>query len=334
MSQSSKNSILVTGGAGYIGSHMVRMLIDNGYKVTILDNLSTGNRRAIHPKADFVLGDLRQPEDIRRVFSGRRFDVVIHFAASLIVPESVAEPLQYYGNNVGAPVNLLSVMMEKGVSRFIFSSTAATYGNPKRVPVLETDPAVPASPYGQSKLMVEKILKDLAVAQPSFRYVALRYFNVCGAHPSGDLGPMKKKDTLLIPNVLRAIRQGPKHPLHVFGDDYPTSDGTCIRDYVHVSDLCSAHLLALKYLKRGGKSDLFNLGNGKGFSVKQVVRAAERVLGVKVPVKISPRRPGDPARVFTSIAKARRVLGWKPVFNLERMIQTAWVWQKNQESLS
>ena len=323
-----KSSILVTGGAGYIGSHMVRLLVDQGHRVSIFDNLSTGNRRLLHPKADFVRGDLRDPADILRVFSGRRFDAVIHFAASLVVPESVAEPLKYYENNVNATVNLLNVMMKKGAMRFIFSSTAATYGNPKRVPVLETDIGVPTSPYGQSKLMVEKILKDLAVAQPSFRYAALRYFNVCGAHPSGDLGPMKEKDTLLIPNVLRAIRQGPKHPLHIYGDDYPTPDGTCIRDYVHVSDLCSAHRLALEYLKRGGKSDLFNLGNGKGFSVKQVVRAAERVLGLKVPVKISPRRPGDPARVYTSIAKAGKVLRWKPVFNLDRIIQTAWAWQK------
>ncbi len=322
-----KSSILVTGGAGYIGSHMARMLIDEGHQVSIIDNLSTGNRRLVHPKADFAHGDLRDPADIRRFFSGRKFDAVMHFAASIVVPESVAEPLKYYENNVSATVNLLNGMLKKGVMRFIFSSTAATYGEPRRVPVLETDFAVPTSPYGQSKLMAEKVLKDLAIAQGLFRYVALRYFNACGAHPSGELGPMKEKETLLIPNVLRAIRQGAKRPLTIFGDDYPTQDGTCIRDYVHVSDLCSAHLLALKYLKAGGKSDLFNLGNGKGFSVKQVVGAAERVLGVKVPVKISPRRPGDPARIVASAAKAKKVLGWKPRLNLDQIIRTAWEWE-------
>ena len=320
--------ILVTGGAGYIGSHMARLLIDQGYRVSIIDNLSTGNRRLVHPKADFVRGDLLDPADVRRLFSSRRFDAVMHFAASIVVPESVAEPLKYYENNVGATVNLLNATLKKGVTRFIFSSTAATYGEPKRVPVLETDPTVPTSPYGQSKLMAEKVLKDLVAVQPQFRYVSLRYFNACGAHPSGDLGPMKEKETLLIPNVLRAIRRGPKHPLNIFGDDYPTRDGTCIRDYVHVSDLCSAHLLALKYLYRGGRSDLFNLGNGKGFSVKQVVHAAERVLGVRVPVKISPRRPGDPARIVAGTAKARRVLGWKPRLDLDQIIRTAWAWYR------
>ena len=328
-----KSSILVTGGAGYIGSHMVRLLIDEGHRVSIIDNLSTGNRKLIHPKADFIRADLRDINQVRRAFSGRRFDTVMQFAASLIVPESVAEPLKYYENNVSATVNLLKVMMEKRVMRLIFSSTAATYGQPKRVPVRETDIGVPASPYGQSKLVVEKVLKDLAIAEPQFRYVSLRYFNVCGAHPSGDLGPMKKKETLLIPNVLRALRQGPRHPLNVFGTDYPTPDGSCIRDYVHVMDLCSAHLSSLNYLWRGGKSDAFNLGNGKGYSVKEVVRAAEKLLGRKVPVKISPRRPGDPSRIIASIAKARRVLRWRPTYDLPRILDTAWRWDQHKAGL-
>ena len=323
-----KNSILVTGGAGYIGSHMVRLLVDEGHRVSIADNLSTGNKRLVHPKADFALVDLRDKAAVLRFFAKRRIETVMHFAASLIVPESVADPLKYYENNVSSTVNLLNGCLKNGVKNFIFSSTAATYGQPKTVPVRETDIGVPASPYGQSKLMMEKILKDVSIAYPSFRYVVLRFFNVCGAHPSGDLGPMKKKDTLLIPNVLRAVQQGPKYPLNIFGTDYPTKDGTCVRDYVHVSDLCTAHLAALKYLKKGGKSDLFNLGNGKGFSVKEVVQAAERVLGVKVPVKYSPRRPGDPARVYTSISKAWKVLGWKPQFELDEILQTAWAWQQ------
>ena len=322
--------VLVTGGAGYIGSHMTRMLLEDGQAVTVFDDLSTGSRKLLQKRAEFVRGDLRSAADVKKLFRGRRFDAVIHFAASLVVPESVEKPLEYYENNVGSALNLLKAMDERGVSYFVFSSTAATYGEPKRMPVREDDPKEPASPYGMSKLMTERILRDFGVARPTFRYAALRYFNVCGAHPSGELGAMKEKETLLIPNVLRAIRQGPKHPLHVFGDDYPTSDGTCVRDYVHVMDICSAHLLALRYLKRGGKSDVFNLGSGKGFSVKEVVRTAERVLKMRVPVKISPRRAGDPSRVVASSTKAGRLLKWKPAYDLRSIIETAWRWEQRK----
>jgi UDP-glucose 4-epimerase len=322
-----KNKIVVTGGAGYIGSHMVRMLIEAGYPVTIFDNLSTGKRALVHPRAEFVRGDLRNPSDVDRLFKRRRVASVIHFAASIIVPESVAQPLLYYDNNVGATINLLASMKKYGVHHFVFSSTAATYGEPKRMPVQESDPQVPTNPYGGSKLMVEKILKDLSFAEPEFRYVSLRYFNVCGAHPSGKLGPMKEKETLLIPNVLKAVRLGASNPLKVFGDDYNTPDGTCLRDYIHVVDLCNAHLKAMNYLKRGGKSDVFNLGNGKGYSVKQIVKATEKALDVRVPVKIVPRRPGDPSRIVASTAKAWRVLRWKPAYTLPEIIDTAWRWE-------
>jgi UDP-glucose 4-epimerase len=329
-----KNRILVTGGAGYIGSHMVRMLIEKGYPVTIFDNLSTGKRALIHKRAEFVLGDLREPADVKRLFAKRRFGAVIHFAASIIVPESVAQPLKYYTNNVSGTVNLLEVIREKKIRFFVFSSTAATYGEPKRVPVKEDDPQKPTNPYGGSKLMVEQVLRDLAKAEPAFRFAALRYFNVCGAHPSGELGPLKDKETLLLPNVLRAIRFGAGHGLKIFGDDYPTPDGTCLRDYIHVMDLCSAHLKALGYLTRGGKSDFFNLGNGRGYSVKEIVRAAERLVGKPVPHTIVPRRPGDPSRIVASPAKAARVLGWKPGYDLRSIIETAWRWELKKDALA
>ncbi len=325
-----RKKVLVVGGAGYIGSHMVRMLVEAKRSVVVYDNLSTGKRQMVDSHATFVKGDTRDAFALRKLFRLHKFDSVICFAASLIVPESVAKPLEYYENNVAAVVNLLKAMREAGVDYFVFSSTAATYGEPKRMPVREDDPKEPTSPYGMSKLMTERVLRDLNIAEPDFRYAALRYFNVCGAHPSGTLGAMKKKETLLIPNVLRAVRQGPAHPLIIFGDDYKTPDGTCQRDYVHVVDICSAHLLALRYLERGGKSDVFNLGCGKGYSVKEVVDAAEKALSLHVPVKYSPRRAGDPSRVVASSAKAARILKWKPTFDLRSMIETAWRWEQKK----
>jgi UDP-glucose 4-epimerase len=318
--------VLVTGGAGYIGSHMARLLAEQGFFVVVLDNLSLGCRESLPKKAAFVDGDLCFKSDIESLFRRYRFDAVMHLAALSVVSESVADPLKYYENNVSATLNLLEAMVEHKVMRFVFSSTAAIYGESGRAPARETNPASPRSPYGMSKLMVENALKDLSSAVPRFRYVTLRYFNACGAHPSGDLGPMKENETLLIPNILRAVRQGPKRPLNLFGDDYPTSDGTCIRDYVHVMDLCTAHLSALAYLDRGGKSGAFNLGSGRGYSVWQIIRMAERVLKTRVPVRILPRRPGDPARIVADASKAGRVLKWKPQFDLEAIVRTAWAW--------
>ncbi len=320
-----KKIILVTGGAGYIGSHMVRTLKESGYEPVVMDDLSTGRRSFVPKSVAFVQGDLRSPRDIEKVFRRYPMDAVMHFAASIVVPESVAHPICYYENNVVASLHLLKAMLKHRVKYLIFSSTAATYGEPKRIPVKETDETSPTSPYGQSKLMFEKILKDSSAVN-DFSYSSLRYFNACGAHPAGDLGPAKEKETLLIPNILRTAK-GEKAFLTIFGDDYPTPDGTCIRDYIHVMDLCQAHLLALKALKRGIRNDVFNLGNGKGYSVKEVVDMAEKIIGKKIRVKIKARRPGDPARVVASAEKARRVFKWRPKMNLRRILETAWRWE-------
>ena len=322
-----KKKILVTGGAGYIGSHMARDLVEAGYAVLVFDNLSTGHKRLVPRGADFMKGDLRNREDIKKAFEKHSIDAVMHFAASIVVPESVAHPTDYYENNVLASIHLLKMMLRYKVKYLIFSSTAATYGEPKHIPVNETDETVPTSPYGQSKLMFEKILHDTAVSH-GLRYVSLRYFNACGAHPSGTLGPLKKNETLLIPNILKAAKNKNAR-LTIFGDDYPTPDGTCIRDYVHVCDLCRAHLLALKKLKKGMTNGIFNLGTQKGYSVKEVLRAAEKVIGKKIPVKIVGRRPGDPSKIVASTKKARRLLGWKPEMDLCQIIRTAWEWEKS-----
>lgn len=318
--------VLVVGGAGYIGSHMVQTLLKEKIDTIVFDNLSTGYSEFIPEGVPFIKGDLRSESDIQNVFKEYAIDVVMHFAASSIVPESVSNPLKYYENNVLACINLLKVMAENKVKKFIFSSTAAVYGEPENVPIKEGDKTSPTNPYGRSKLMIENILRDIASAH-DFSYVSLRYFNAAGAHPSGEIGEKHDPETHLIPNILK-VAKWMKDELTIFGDDYPTPDGTCIRDYIHVQDLCKAHLLALGALTGGIKNEIFNLGNGNGFSVREVVSTAEKVTGRKIHVKVGPRRPGDPARLVASAEKVQTILGWKPRANLEEIIRTAWEWEK------
>lgn len=325
-----KNTVLVVGGAGYIGSHMVRKLVDGGRDVAVFDNLSTGHRALVHKKALFVEGDLRDAGDMKKLFKERRFEAVMHFAASALVGESVENPLKYYDNNVASCVSLLSAMREHKVDRFIFSSTCAVFGEPKHIPIREEDPKSPANPYGQSKLMIEHILRDLAKVT-DFRYVALRYFNACGAHSSGQIGEIHDPEAHLIPNILKVLT-GEKKELQIFGDDYDTPDGTCVRDYVHVEDLAAAHLSALEALAGGMKSDVFNLGSGDGYSVKEIVAAVEKVTGKKVKVRMCPRRPGDPAKLVAGAEKAKKTLGWTPRHDLESIIRTAWLWEQSRQT--
>jgi UDP-glucose 4-epimerase len=318
--------VLVVGGAGYIGSTMVRKLMETGHLPVVFDNLSTGHRHFIPKRVPFVKGDLRNFEEIRTALKKHKVDAVMHFAASALVGESVQNPLKYYDNNMTACVQLLKAMQEAKVKKFIFSSTCATFGEPERVPIREEDPKSPTNPYGQSKLMIEHMLKDHAKAT-DFCYVALRYFNACGAHAGGETGEMHDPETHLIPNILKVLT-GEKKELQIFGDDYDTADGTCVRDYVHIEDLAEAHLSALEKLDKGMKSDAFNLGSGDGYSVKEIVRAVEKVTGKKVKVKMCPRRPGDPATLVAGSEKAGKILGWKPTRTLENIIQTAWRWEQ------
>lgn len=315
----------MVGGAGYIGSHMVRFLKKAKHRPIIFDNLSTGHKAFIPKGVDFFKGDLKTPRDIDAAFKKYKIDAVMHFAASALVGESVVDPLKYYENNVSAFVNLVKGMQKRKVNLLIFSSTCAIFGEPVNLPMREDDPKSPANPYGQSKLMIETILKDTA-ASSDLRYVALRYFNACGADPNGEVGELHDPETHLIPNILKALC-GKAKELTIFGDDYETSDGTCVRDYIHIHDLCAAHLLALEALKRGMKSDYFNLGSGDGYSVKEIIKAVERVTGKKVPFKVGPRRPGDPARLVAGSEKALKILGWKTKIGLQEIIQTAWNWE-------
>jgi UDP-glucose 4-epimerase len=310
---------------------MVRALIEAGRKPVVFDNLSTGHRRFVPKGVPFVHGDLRRASGILRALRRHRADAVMHFAASALVGESVENPLKYYDNNVLAMVRLLEAMKACRVKKLIFSSTCAIFGEPKRLPIREDDPKSPTNPYGRSKLMIEEMLRDESRAS-GLRFVALRYFNACGAHASGETGELHDPETHLIPNVLKVLT-GERKRLDIFGDDYDTPDGTCIRDYVHIEDLVSAHLLALEALERGMKSDVFNLGTGHGHSVKEIVRTVEKVTGRKVKVRIGPRRPGDPARLVAGAEKAKKVLGWKPKRGLDEIIRSAWRWQKNFPSV-
>jgi len=310
--------ILVTGGAGYIGSHMVQILLENGYKPVIFDNLSTGNINSVPKEAKFIKGDLKNKNEIEDAFKNFDFDAVMHFAASLIVPESVEKPLEYYKNNILSAINLAETMVKNKVGKFIFSSTTAVYGEPKNIPIIETEETNPINPYGSSKLMVEKIIKDVSLTH-DFSYIILRYFNVAGIHPSGRLSP-NKNSTHLIPNVIK-VANGQKEELLVFGNDYPTKDGTCIRDYIHVVDLCNAHLLALKALSKGIKNEIFNLGTSSGFSVKEVIDTAEKTLKKTIKYRVVPRRPGDPAKLIANSSKAREILGWLPKSSLSDILK-------------
>jgi len=325
MNRNSKQ-ILVVGGAGYIGAHMVHRLVDGGYKVIVLDNLSTGRRDFVPKQAIFVKGDLRRPKDIEKVFDKYNIDAVMHFAAAISVPESVSNPLKYYENNIVGCVNLFKAMLANGVKRIVFSSSAAVYGEPERNSIEENNRTAPTNPYGYTKLVIEQLLKDLSVSA-GLKYIALRYFNAAGSHPSGKLGQWYPGITNLVPSIMRVIRREQKKLL-IFGDDYPTKDGTCIRDYIHVEDLCEAHLLALQRLFSSAKSAVFNLGSGVGYSVKQMIDAVERITGKTIPHKIVGRRPGDPSNLVASYAKAKRVLGWQPKLGLDEIISSAWKFEQ------
>ncbi|WP_413306820.1 UDP-glucose 4-epimerase GalE [Bacillus sp. 1P10SD] len=321
--------ILVVGGAGYIGSHLVKELVEKE-EVVVLDNLSTGHRAAVDSRAIFVKGDLGNEEDLQMVFRSYPIKAVMHFAAYSLVGESVVDPLKYYENNVAATLTLLKVMMKFNVKNFIFSSTAATYGIPEVELIDETSATAPINPYGHSKLMVEKILADFSKAY-GLNYVVLRYFNAAGAHKSAVIGESHDPETHLIPIVLQQLL-GQREKVAVFGTDYDTPDGTCIRDYIHVTDLAEAHILALEALLTEKKSaEIYNLGNGLGYSVKEVIETCEKVTGVKANVEMADRRAGDPARLVASSQKIFTELGWKAERNLEQIIADAWNWHQTQQ---
>ena len=322
-------SVLVLGGAGYIGSHTVYELIKSGEDVVVIDNLETGHLEAVHPEARFYQGDIRNTDFLDEVFSKENIDTVIHFAANSLVGESMTNPLKYYDNNVYGTKVLLSSMIKHGINKIVFSSTAATYGNPENIPILETDKTNPTNTYGETKLAMEKMIKWVEKAH-NIKYVALRYFNACGAHENGKIGENHNPETHLIPNVLK-VPLGEKECINVFGEDYKTPDGTCIRDYIHVIDLAQAHILAMKYLREGNKSDVFNLGNGVGFSVKEIIEATRKVTGKEIKAVIGERRPGDPDILIASSEKAKKILGWEPKYtSIEKIIDTAWQYYQSK----
>ncbi|GKW47032.1 UDP-glucose 4-epimerase GalE [Planococcus sp. NCCP-2050] len=317
--------ILVLGGAGYIGSHAVYQLIDEGMEVVVVDNLETGHREAVHPKAVFYEGDIRDAAFLNSVFEKEAIDEVLHFAANSLVGESMENPLKYFDNNVYGTQVLLKAMVDHGVKKIVFSSTAATYGEPEAVPITESMPTNPGNTYGETKLTMEKMMKWTALAH-GLKFVSLRYFNVAGARESAEIGEDHRPESHLVPLILQTAL-GQRSDITVFGDDYDTADGTCIRDYVHVEDLIQAHLLALSYLRTGGESDVFNLGSSQGFSVKEMIDAARTVTDKDIPVKIGARRAGDPGTLIASSDKARSVLGWNPVHtSVEKIIGDAWNW--------
>jgi len=320
-------AILVCGGAGYIGSHMVAELLEKGEEVVILDNFQKGHKGAVLGGKVYE-GDIRDRAILDKVFTENNIDAVIDFAADSLVGESMTEPLKYFNNNVGGTINLLEAMRDHGVKYIVFSSTAATYGEPENLPILEGDKTFPTNPYGESKLTVEKILKWCDGAY-GIKYTALRYFNAAGAHISGKIGEDHSPETHLIPLILQ-VALGQREKIMVFGDDYKTEDGTCIRDYIHVTDLANAHLLAVARLRKGGESLICNLGNGKGFSVNEVIETTRRVTGCEIKAEIAPRRAGDPAILVASSEKAKGELGWSPRYDsLETIIETAWNWHRN-----
>ncbi|HEV7222961.1 MAG TPA: UDP-glucose 4-epimerase GalE [Pirellulales bacterium] len=319
-------NILVTGGAGYIGSHTVRALLARGHEVIVLDNLSYGHRQAV--RADcLIVGDLNDAALVDRLLAERRIEAVVHFAAFAYVGESVTDPAKYYTNNFLNSLALLEACRTNGIGKFVFSSTCATYGNPTKVPIDESEKQLPINPYGNTKLAFERALADYAAAYP-FGYCALRYFNAAGASPDGTIGEDHNPETHLIPLAFQAA-MGKRPRLDIFGTDYPTPDGTCIRDYIHVDDLAEAHILALEKLEPGTQLK-FNVGVGRGFSVREVIRTVEEVSGLKVPVKEGPRRAGDPAELVANADKIRRELGWQPRYGeLRPIVETAWNWHRS-----
>lgn len=318
-------AILVTGGAGYIGSAAVEDLRAKGESVVVIDNLVYGHRDAVDASVKFYEGEIGDRDLIRKILSENEIDACMHFSAYAYVGESVEHPQKYYENNFVQTLNLLNILVETGVKKFIFSSTCATYGEPQYVPIDEKHPQNPVNPYGMTKFMIEKVLQDYDLAY-GLKFVALRYFNACGA--SGSCGEHHDPETHLIPLILFAA-QGRRDSISIFGDDYPTPDGTAIRDYIHISDLSQAHLLALEYLRKGNDSEFINLGNGTGFSVKEVVEAARKVTGKEIKAEIAARRAGDPSRLVADAKKAREVLGWNPQFpEIEKIVESAWTWHE------
>jgi len=319
-------NILVTGGAGYIGSHVVKELLHQGSRPIVYDNLQTGHRGAAG-SAQFVQGDLADSRRLRETFATHSIDSVIHFAADSLVGESMKNPLKYFSNNVKDGLQLVEIMLEFCVRKMVFSSSAAVYGEPKEIPIPEDHPCAPINPYGETKWIFEKVLEGLSSAR-ELGYVSLRYFNAAGADPKGELGEDHSLETHLIPIALTAALKGGSIP--IYGSDYDTPDGTCIRDYVHVTDLAQAHILALERLAKGGDSAVYNLGNGNGYSVKEVIDTVKKVTGRRVASTEAPRRPGDPARLVASSGKIVRELNWKPQYpELETIVETAWQWHRN-----
>lgn len=331
MSSSQNTTILVTGGAGYIGSHAVLALKEKGYDVVILDNLVYGHRDVVENnlKVELIVGDTNDRALLDQVFNTREIAAVMHFAAYAYVGESVENPAKYYHNNVVGTLTLVEAMEKAGIDKFVFSSTCATYGVPETVPIPETHPQTPINPYGASKLMVERILKDFDTAY-NFKSVIFRYFNAAGADPEGRTGEDHNPETHLIPLILLTAL-GKRNAIKILGTDYPTRDGTCIRDYIHVTDLAQAHVLGLEYLLNGGDSEIFNLGNGNGFTVREMIATAKEVTGKDFPVEEAARRPGDPPMLVGSGEKAQKVLGWQPEYaDLSQIVRHAWQWHQNR----
>ncbi|MBD2131598.1 MAG: UDP-glucose 4-epimerase GalE [Sphaerospermopsis kisseleviana] len=324
-------TILVTGGAGYIGSHAVKALLQAGYQVLILDNLVYGHRDLVEQvlQVKLIEGDIEDRPLLDHLFQTHKIEAVMHFSAYAYVGESVTDPDKYYRNNVVATLTLLEAMLAASIKKFVFSSTCATYGVPKFIPITEDHPQNPINPYGATKLMVERILSDFDVAY-GLKSVCFRYFNAAGADPSGLLGEDHNPETHLIPLVLQTAL-GQRQSISIFGTDYPTADGTCIRDYIHVSDLADAHILGLEYLLKGGESNVFNLGNGNGFSVREVIAAAQEVTGINISVQECDRRPGDPPSLIGSSEKARKILGWQPIYpDIKDIVTHAWNWHQKR----
>lgn len=329
--------ILVTGGAGYIGSHCVMALLEKGYEVVVFDNLSTGHRETVetlgkYGKLEFVQGDLLNNDDLKKLFSDYEISSVIHFAAFSQVAESVKNPQKYYVNNVMGTLNLLNTMLENNVKKIVFSSTAATYGEPEYIPIDEMHPQNPINPYGQSKLMIENIMDDYDKAY-GLKSVRLRYFNVAGADSKTRIGEWHEPETHLIPNILKSTFGNGK-TFEMYGSDYDTKDGTCVRDYINIEDLVNAHLLALEYLNNGGTTNYFNLGTNDGNTVKEVFAVCEQITSKDIPVLLKPRREGDPASLVADNAKAKKVLNWQPTKKLEDSIETAYNWEKEITKIS
>ncbi len=318
-------TILVTGGAGYIGSHVVKELLRQGHKPIVFDNLQTGHRKTTKD-ALFIEGDLSDQKKLKETFQAYQIDTVIHFAADSLVGESVQNPLKYFNNNVKNSLNLIEIMEEFKVKKIVFSSSAAVYGEPKEIPITEEHPCAPTNPYGETKWIFEKVLQAYHNSK-KLNFISLRYFNAAGADPEGELGEDHSPETHLIPLVIKAALHGV--PVPVYGTDYNTPDGTCIRDYIHVTDLANAHILALRKLDQEKISGMYNLGNGNGYSVREVIETVKKVTGGKVAAADSPRRPGDPARLVASSEKIRKELGWTPKYpDLETIVETAWEWHR------